>query len=97
VGDKAPHEMTPTTRVARAWDTYRALVVPANAIDIQVRECRRAFYAGAQAILNTFLSIEAGPPGVDPTEEQLQAGAEFLERVRLELEEFARGVGKRGL
>jgi hypothetical protein len=34
------------------WDGFRAGVVPADASPVQVREMRRAFYAGAWVALN---------------------------------------------
>ena len=36
--------------VAQAWDDYRAIVMPKNAGPTQVKECRRAFYAGAETL-----------------------------------------------
>jgi hypothetical protein len=95
VGDQAPHGVTPGSSIGQGWDKYRALVVPANAIPVQIQECRRAFYAGASEVLYSLLRIEAGPPGVEPTEEQLNAGAEYLERMRLELVQFSKDVADR--
>jgi hypothetical protein len=101
VGDQAPHGVTPGSSIGQGWDKYRALVVPANAIPVQIQECRRAFYAGASEVLYSLevlyllLRIEAGPPGVEPTEEQLNAGAEYLERMRLELVQFLKDVADR--
>lgn len=63
------------------WNSYRVRVVPANAPEIQVQECRRAFYAGATALLGEMLSI---PDGL--TEEQEM---EELMKIRQELSSFA--------
>jgi hypothetical protein len=49
----------PLHPLATAWESYRTRVVPADAPPIQVQECRRAFYAGAQA----FLSAAADSKG----------------------------------
>lgn len=68
--------------VAKAWASYRERVVPAEAGAIQVQECQRAFYAGAQAI---FWLIAQEP---DTTQGSQQV-AEFA----AELAAFARQVG----
>lgn len=95
MGDQAPHQVKPGSEIRDAWDRYRSLCVPAGAGEVQVRECRYAFYAGAHELLMRLMTIEAGPPNVAPTEEQLNAGAHFLESVRLELQAFAINVGAR--
>jgi hypothetical protein len=92
VGYQAPHRLTAGSTIGQAWDKYRSMVMPPAAGAIQIRECRLAFYAGAQEVLLSLMRIEAGPPGIDPTEHQLLDGVEHLERMRLELEEFAQGL-----
>lgn len=64
------------------------MVVPADASAIQIRECRLAFYAGAQETLMSLLRITAGPPG-ELAEHEVLDGVEHLERMRLELDAFA--------
>lgn len=95
MGDQAPHQVKAGSSVRSAWDRYRSLCVPADAGEVQVRECRYAFYAGCHELLTQLLTIEAGPPNVAPTEAQLNAGANLLESVRLELQAFAVNVGAR--
>lgn len=46
--------------LASQWDSFRLLVVPAGASDLQLREMRRAFYAGAEAMRTTLLSVPDG-------------------------------------
>lgn len=95
MGDQAPHAMRsppPSSVIGQAWDRYRSMVVPAQAGAIQIRECRSAFYAGASSLLDELIRIEAGPPGVPATEDQVNAGAMALEGMRLELEAFARSL-----
>lgn len=43
--------------IQEQWNIYRAEVVPANAPDIQVTECRVAFYAGAHVMLNSAIEL----------------------------------------
>lgn len=76
--------------LAAAWLSYDALL-PATAGETQRRETRRAFYAGAQALLgiacNAIVVDEK-----EPTDEELQV----LPRLQLELEAFAIDI-ERGL
>lgn len=37
-----------------SWVSYRVKVLPLAAPTVEVQECRRAFYAGAQACLGLF-------------------------------------------
>lgn len=47
--------------IAAAWRNYQLKVLPPLAPDIQVLECRRAFYAGAVALLDVSIDkIGAG-------------------------------------
>jgi hypothetical protein len=35
--------------IQQAFESYRKDVIPADALDVQVQECRRAFFAGVQS------------------------------------------------
>lgn len=72
--------------IEQQWLSYRSAVLPKEAPLIQLQECRRAFYAGAQALLQTLLT--AVSPGQEVTDED----AQVLERVQKELDEFAKAV-----
>lgn len=51
--------------IEREWESFLA-ILPKDAHPIQISECRRAFYAGAQAL---FAGIITGlSPGTEPTE-----------------------------
>lgn len=41
--------------VAESWTTFLLMVVPTNASDIQRGEMRRAYYAGAEAVLQIMM------------------------------------------
>lgn len=72
--------------IAEQWATYRERVLPAAVSVMQIQECRRAFYAGAQAL---YFGIMAGlSPGPEPTD----ADEEFLKAAEVELQEFAADV-----
>jgi len=74
-------------RVADSFATYRAQVLPPEAPEIQVTECRRAFYAGAYFLLmNVAHNI-----GDDSTSEE--QGIAELEQLKAECEAFAAAGG----
>lgn len=70
--------------MAEQWDQFSRSVLPKDAPLTQRTEMRRAFYAGAQAIL--FRVIDAFAPETDPTEEDLQV----MQDVHDELQEFGK-------
>ena len=72
--------------VAEQWGEFARQVIPANAHPLQRKEMRRAFYAGAQAVM--FRVIAALAPEGEPTDEDLLVMSD-LER---ELSEFAEAV-----
>jgi hypothetical protein len=47
--------MTRHRTVRDEWNEYRQKVLPPTAPPIQVRECRRAFYAGAEMLMIQIL------------------------------------------
>jgi hypothetical protein len=78
--------MKPQT-VAESFATYRAAVIPRAAPEVQVDECRRAFYAGTYfCLMNLAYNI-----GDDATSED--DGVAELEKLKAECEAFAAAVG----
>lgn len=73
--------------IQEQWESYLNVVLPKNAPQIQVTECRRAFYAGAQAMMTVFTSI--GEPDISE-----DAGVALIEGFNSELSSFAARVGK---
>lgn len=72
--------------IAQAWLSYRSRVLPQDAPSIQVIECRRAFYAGAQAFWTEMQALSG--PGSDATADEARA----LDSLQQELRQFARSV-----
>jgi hypothetical protein len=72
--------------IEREWLTYRNEVIPKNAPLVQLQECRRAFYAGAQALLHTVMRLS--DPGIEPTEADMR----MMEGIEQELQDFAKAV-----
>lgn len=67
------------------WLSYRRDIIPANAPAVQVQECRRAFYAGAHALLCIVTSL-----GDDSVPED--AGVDVLAALHSESQKFADDV-----
>lgn len=71
--------------IADLWASYRR-VLPSDAHATQVIETRRAFYAGAFALLEALDNILE--PGLEPTEKDIES----LESIHRELQEFVKSV-----
>jgi len=56
--------------VEAGWSGYRYLVMSQTAPQIQVDECRMAFFAGAQHLLGSIMQFL--DPGTEPTEKDLE-------------------------
>ena len=69
-----------TTALAELWDTYQKQVLPADAGELQLRECRRAFYTGAMGLLEHIQHIPEGRE-VEFTEDLQAEFAAFTQQV----------------
>ena len=65
------------------WATYRERVVPASAGQLQVQECRRAFYASAEAFWRAISKH------LEPGEEVTEPEVDALDAMHRELVQFA--------
>lgn len=74
-------------RIEAQWESYLKEVIPAQAGPIQVAESRRAFFAGAQAMMTIFRAI-----GSDQVSEE--EAERILEDASQELEKFCEDVKK---
>ena len=74
--------------MAEQWDSFARAVLPKDASAVQLQEMRRAFYAGAQAILHGVIAALA--PEAEPTDEDLH----MMANLEIELSEFAEAVKK---
>jgi hypothetical protein len=73
------------TRIQEAWNSYLRDVVPHDAPAVQITESKRAFFAGAQALIQAVVAIGED----DVTEDQ---GVEILEDCQRELQAFLADV-----
>lgn len=69
--------------MAQQWDQFARAILPAGVSQVQRQEMRRAFYAGAQAIL--FRVIQAFAPETEPTDADVQ----IMKDLNQELSDFA--------
>ena len=77
-------------RLEKSWQDYFTTVLkPAGAGSIQVIETRRAFYAGAQALLAAM--VRSMGPGLEPTDADMQ----MMDDLDAELLEFTKAVRER--
>jgi hypothetical protein len=78
----APKEET-MKRIEEQWLSYLAEVIPADAGETQVQESRRAFYAGARALLmlqvRLFDRLDHEPTAAD---------LKMMDEINAELEQF---------
>jgi hypothetical protein len=91
---KLTNLLTDQGRIIEAgWVSYLRLVIPASASATQIEETRRGFYAGAQHLFGSIMSILE--PGAEPTENDLKR----FDYIHAELEAFGQsfriGVGSK--
>lgn len=66
--------------IQQQWETFAKAVMPPNASPVQVREMRRAFYGGCEAMMRIQWNV------ADMSEE---AGIAVLQGCHEEVEQFA--------
>ena len=71
------------------WNSYRAMCVPKDASEVQVKETKQAFYAGA-SILFTFL-MQTLDGGTEETAADLQKMADL----QAEIDAFGHSMDKK--
>jgi len=75
--------------VEAGWAAFRHLVVPADASDVQVDEMRLAFFAGADHLFTSMMSML--DPGEDPTTADLTR----MDKMHAELAQFRDSLRER--
>lgn len=56
--------------IERQWELYAKAVLAKDAPEIQLRECKLAFFAGAQALFASIMTLL--DPGEEPTDSDLR-------------------------
>lgn len=75
--------------IAAQWASYRSACIPATAGETQVRESRRAFYAGAQALQVILLA------GVSDEADMTDSDERLMQSIDAELTQFGADVKAR--
>ena len=73
-------------KFSKFWTSYRTEVMHPEAHEIQVNECKAAFYAGSLAIFQAILTAP------DDVSEEL--GADYLETLRKEIQATLEEMGR---
>jgi hypothetical protein len=68
--------------IEAGWVSLRMMAIPENASKIQLDEMRNAFFAGAQHLFGTIMTV------LDPGSEPTDADMRRLDLVHKELDEF---------
>lgn len=74
--------------LAEQWSSYVERVLLPEASVVQVVECRRAFYAGAEGMMRSIL--RELDPGSEPTDRDLAK----MDSLEAELRDFAKDVAE---
>ena len=77
-----------TDLIGQLWTSFRVAAMHRDSPRQQVIYMRRAFYAGAQGLLNAVTSATLLDPGVEETEADLAQ----MEAIANELQAFAKDV-----
>lgn len=80
--------VTAVETVGQMWEDFDRQVLPVGCSKIQKQETRRAFFAGAYALLQTCLGVLADPACPD------EVGERVLSRWQAECEAFYEQVGR---
>jgi hypothetical protein len=75
--------------IEAGWVSYRTLVIPPDAPQVQLDECRLAFMAGSQHLFGSIMNI------LDPGEDPSPADLHKMELIDKELRAFAREMEDR--
>jgi hypothetical protein len=68
--------------IEAGWQSLRIMAVPPDAPEIQIEEMRNAFFAGAQHLFASILSI------LDPGEEPSECDLKRMDLIHKELQKF---------
>lgn len=83
--DQMTKKFTDEGKIVEAgWQAYRMLSIPPNAPEIQVKECRLAYFFGAQHLFASLMGVL--DDGSEPTEADMRR----LDLIHKELESFVK-------
>lgn len=76
--------MSEPTNLAQMWLQYMDKIIPKDAHPIQIKESKRAFYAGAASMFELTTNMPEGPD---------ELGMKHLSNLQNELIEYGRKIG----
>ena len=68
--------------IEAGWQSLRVMAISPNAPEVQLREMRMAFFAGAQHVFGSMMSM------LDEDKEPTEADIKRMDSIHAELEEF---------
>lgn len=71
------------------WQSYLKTCIPEDAPEVQRRECRQAFFAGAAVLFQSIMVTL--DPGTEPTDKDM----ERMSHIQAELDAFGQELDKR--
>ncbi len=85
--DNLCRELTDKGKLIEAgWLSLKVTIISANAPQIQIEEMRKAFFAGAQHLFSSILSILE--PDAEPTEKDLRRMSQISQELNDFIEQF---------
>lgn len=72
----------PSKYIEQGWQSYRKLLVDSGAGEVQIKETRQAFFAGAAVLFHSIMQ------GLDPGEEETDNDMQRMTDIANELTEF---------
>lgn len=80
-----------TKFIELGWKSYKTMVIPADAPDVQIKETRQAFYAGAAILFEGLMG------GLDGGDEPTEADMQRMAAIQAELDAFGQEIDVRYL
>lgn len=75
--------------ISKGWDNYRSMVIPADAGEVQLKESRQAFLAGAAVLFATLMRV------LDADEEPTEGDMQIMADLQAEIDEFGQTLDQR--
>ena len=87
IAEELTRQLTDAGRLVElGWKSYELFIVPRNASTAQLYETRQAFFAGAQHVFASIMTM------LDPGEEPTDADLSRMSKIADELETFRREI-----
>ena len=74
--------------IAKGWESYRSMVIPADAPPVQLQESERAFYAGAAILWESVMQ------GLDPGSDETEGDMQRMADIQAELDAFGQQLDR---